>query len=138
MDITPEIIAEFRAYFGGRYSDEAIWSDSLMIDTLCAADYETGGSGWGPYYTGTCYSLKKHGMFQYAAAYLTTFYGDNPANPIPGEARLNVSQKSVGDESIGYRVAAMMGADNDFLTFTAFGQEFFRLRKRAYLGARAL
>lgn len=138
MQITPEILAEFRAYFGGRYSDAAVWPDDMMYDVLCAADFETGASGWGPYYTGVCYSLKKHGMFLYAAAYLTNFYGDDPANGINGDAHLNVAQKSVGDESIGYRVASMMDAGNDFLTFTSFGQEFFRLRKRAYLGAMAV
>lgn len=138
MIITPEILAEFRAYFGGRYSDAAIWPDGLMYDTLAAADFETGGSGWGPYDTGVPYSLKKHGMFLYCAAYLSSMYGDNPAQPIDPNARLNVAQKSVGDESIGYRVASMMDAGNDFLTYTTFGQEFYRLRKRAYLGARAV
>lgn len=138
MIITPEILAEFRAYFGGRYSDAAVWSDDLMYDVLYAADFETDGRGWGPYYTGVPYSLKKHGMFLYAAAYLTSMYGDDPSKPIEGSARLNVAQKSVGDESIGYRVASMMDAGNDFLTFTTFGQEFYRLRKRAYLGARSI
>lgn len=138
MIITPEILAEFRAYFGGRYSDLAIWSDELMYDVLYAADFETGGTGWGPYDTGVPYSLKKHGMFLYATAYLTTFYGDDPSAPIDGNAALNVAQKSVGDESIGYRVASMMDAGNDFLTFTKFGQEFYRLRKRVYPGARAV
>lgn len=138
MIITPEILAEFRAYFGGRYSDAAIWPNDLMYDTLAAADFETGGSGWGPYDTGAPYSLKKHGMFLYCAAYLSSMYGDNPSQPIDPNARLNVAQKSVGDESIGYRVASMMDAGNDFLTYTTFGQEFYRLRKRAYLGARAV
>lgn len=138
MDITDDVILEFRAYFNGRYGNDTLWPDSLMRDILCAADFETGGSGWGPFYTGTCYSLKKHGMFLYAAAYLSTFYGDDPNNPIPPEARLNVAQKSVGDESIGYRVASMLDAGNDFLTYTAFGQEFYRLRKRAYMAARSL
>lgn len=138
MQITSAIVDDFRAFFNGRYSDVAKWSDDLVISTLCAADFETGGRGWGPYYTGECYSLKKHGMFLYAAAYLTNFYGDDPANGINGEAHLNVAQKSVGDESIGYRVAAMMDAGNDFLTYTAFGQEFYRLRKRAYLAARSI
>lgn len=138
MIITPEILAEFRAYFGGRYSDAAIWPDELMYDTLYAADFETGGAGWGPYDTGVPYSLKKHGMFLYAAAWLTNMYGTDPAKGINGDAHLNVAQKSIGDFSIGYRVASMMDAGNDFLTFTSFGQEFFRLRKRAYLGARAV
>lgn len=138
MQITPQIIEEFRAYFGGRYSDTAVWSDGLLRDILCAADFETAGSGWGPYYTGVCYSLKKHGMFLYAAAYISSFYGDDPNAPIDPIARLNVAGKSVGDESIQYRVASMMNAGDDFLTYTTFGQEFYRLRRRAYLGARAV
>lgn len=138
MEITPAILAEFRAYFNGRYSDAAIWPDALMYDVLYNADFETGGSGWGPYDTGHPYSFKKHGMFLWAAAYLSSMYGDDPAQPIAPEARLNVAGKSVGDESIQYRVASMMDAGNDFLTYTTFGQEFYRLRKRAYLGARSV
>jgi hypothetical protein len=138
MEITPAIVTEFRAYFGGRYSNSTIWSDALMYDVLYNADFETGGTGWGPYDTGVPYSLKKHGMFLYAAAYLSSMYGDDPAQPIDPNARLNVAGKSVGDESIQYRVASMMDAGNDFLTYTTFGQEFYRLRKRAYLGARAV
>lgn len=138
MIITPAILAEFRAYFGGRYSNVATWPDALLYDALAAADFETAGSGWGPYDTGVPYSLKKHGMFLYCAAWLTNMYGDDPANGISGDAHLNVAGKSVGDESIQYRVASMMDAGNDFLTYTAFGQEFYRLRKRAYLGARSV
>lgn len=138
MIITPEILAEFRAYFGGRYSNATTWPDGLMYDILYQADFETAGSGWGPYDTGFPYSLKKAGMFLWAAAYISSMYGDDPKEPIDPNARLNVAQKSVGDESIGYRVAAMMDAGNDFLTYTTFGQEFYRLRKRAYLGARAV
>lgn len=138
MLITPAILAEFRAYFNGRYSDSTIWPDDLLYDILYQADFETGGSGWGPYYTGVPYSLKKAGMFLWAAAYLSSMYGDDPSAPLDPNARLNVAGKSVGDESIQYRVAAMMDAGNDFLTYTTFGQEFYRLRKRAYLGARAV
>ena len=138
MQINPDIIEDFREYFGGRYSDTTIWPDNLLRDILAAADYETAGSGWGPYYTGLDYSFKKHGMFLYAAAYITSFYGTDPSAPVDGTARLNVAGKSVGDESIQYRVAAIMNAGDEFLTFTSFGQEFYRLRRRSYLGARAV
>lgn len=78
-------------------------------------------------------------MFNYAAAYLYSVYGPEGSQAAPaGEARLNVAAKSVGDESIQYRVSAMMDAGNDFLTYTIWGQEFYRLRKFAYTGARAL
>lgn len=139
MEITQDIIDEFRAYLNGRYSNETLWPDYLVKETLCAADFETGGSGWGPFYNGTsCQTLKKRGMFLYATAYLTSFYGTDPTAPIEGEARLNVAQKSVGDESVSYRVPVMLDAGDDFLTFTAFGQEFYRIRRQAYLGAMAL
>lgn len=138
MIITPEILAEFRAAFSGQFSELATWPDALLNKMLCKADFMTGGRGWGPYYTGGCYSLKQDGMFSFCAAMLEALYQGDPANGVSPEARLNVAQKSVGDESIAYRVAAMMGADNDFLTYTVYGQEFFRLRKMAYLGARAV
>lgn len=137
MDITPEVISDFRDYFDGRYGS-VIWCDDLLRETLCAADFETGGSGWGAFEVGNCKSFKRRGMYLYAAAYLTSFYGDDPTQPIANDARLNVAAKSVGDESIQYRVSAMQDAGNDFLTYTLFGQEFFRIRKQAYTGARAL
>ncbi len=138
MQITPEIIADFRSYFNGQFSDAQKWSDELLKDVLCQADSETGVMEWGPFKVGDCHNFKRRGMYHFAAAYLTNFYGDDPADGISSEAHLNVAGKSVGDESIQYRVAAMMDAGNDFLTFTAYGQEFYRLRRRAYRGARAL
>lgn len=138
MIITPEIVIEFREEFNGQFSQLVVWSDQILTRMLRRADFITGGSGWGPYDTGGEYSLKQDGMFLYCAAMLEAFYAGDPANGIAPEARLNVAQKSVGDESIGYRVAAMMGAENDFLTYTVYGQLFYGLRKLAYLGARAV
>lgn len=138
MQITPEVILDFRSYFNGEFSDAQKWSDELLREVLCQADSETGGKGWGRFKLGDCHNFKRRGMYHYAAAYLSNFYGGDPADGISSEAHLNVAGKSVGDESIQYRVAAMMDAGNDFLTFTVYGQEFYRLRKRAYLGARAL
>lgn len=138
MNITPEIIADFRQYFDGQFSDDQKWSGKLLSDVLCMADSETGGSGWGPFKIDACHNFKRRGMYLYAAAYLTNFYGDDPASGISPEARLNVAGKSVGDESIQYRVASMMDAGNDFLTYSVYGQEFYRLRRRAGMGARAV
>lgn len=138
MQITPEVVLDFRSYFNGEFSDAQKWSDELLREVLCQADSETGGRGWGRFKLADCHNFKRRGMYHYAAAYLTNFYSNDPADGISSEAHLNVAGKSVGDESIQYRVAAMMDAGNDFLTFTAYGQEFYRLRKRAYLGARAL
>ena len=138
MNITPEILAEFREAYNGEFSELATWSDKVMMPMLCRADFMTGGRGWGPYDTGECYSLKKDGMFTYAAAMLEAFYQGDPEGGIAAEARLNVAGKSVGDEATQYRVAAIQSAANDFLTYTVYGQLFVALRHMAYLGARAL
>lgn len=76
-------------------------------------------------------------MMYFTAAWLINNYGDTGiSNGIPGEARLNVASKSIGDESVSYRVPSMMEVNNDWLTWSAYGQQFYRLRKRAGMGAR--
>ena len=137
MDITPAIVADFRAYFGEQFADTNTWPESIVSGVLCEADAETGGSGWGPFAL-DCHNFKRRGMYLFAAHWLTFFYGDNPAGGIGGIARLNTQSKSVGDESISYRVASMMDAGNDALTYTVYGQQFYRLRRRAGMGARVI
>lgn len=137
MDITPAIITDFRESFSGQFSDVAKWSDDIIAEVLCEADSETGGSGWGAFAL-DCDNFKRRGMYLFAAHWLTFFYGNNPANGIGGIARLNTQSKQVGDESISYRVAAMMDAGNDALTYTVYGQQFYRLRRRAGMGARVI
>lgn len=137
MQITPAIIADFRAYLNGQFSDVAKWSNDIIEDVLCEADAETGGSGWGAFAL-DCNNFKRRGMYLFAAHWLTFFYGDTPANGVGGIARLNTQSKSVGDESISYRVASMMDAGNDALTYTVYGQQFYRLRRRAGMGARVI
>ena len=53
-------------------------------------------------------------------------------------ARLNVSSKSVGDESITYRVGAIQSTEDDYLSLTNYGVQYLRLRKRAGMGAIAV
>lgn len=137
MKITSDLITSFRNEFRGTFSDASEWPDSIIIEALCEADSETGGSGWGTY-VDECGNFKRRGMFYYAAHYLAFIYGDDPSAPISGIARLNTQSKQVGDESISYRVAAMMDAGNDALTYTVFGQQFYRMRRRAAMGARAV
>ncbi|RIY41954.1 DUF4054 domain-containing protein [Neopusillimonas maritima] len=137
MEITPAIITDFRGYFNGQFSDAQVWSDDIITDLLCQADSETGGSGWGKFGL-DCQNFKRRGMYYFAAAWLTFLYGKNPANGIDHNARLNVQNKSVGDESVAYRVPAMMEVNNDALTYTSYGQAFYRLRKRAGMGARVV
>lgn len=137
MDITPAIVADFRDYFGGQFSDVQTWSGDIIAEVLCEADAETGGSGWGAFDL-DCHNFKRRGMYLFAAHWLTFFYGNDPASGIGGIARLNTQGKSVGDESIQYRVASMMDAGNDALTYTVYGQQFYRLRRRAGMGARVI
>lgn len=137
MDITPAIVTDFREAFNGQFSDVNKWSDDIITEVLCEADAETGGSGWGPFAL-DCHNFKRRGMYLFAAHWLTFFYGDNPAGGIGGIARLNTQSKQVGDESISYRVASMMDAGNDALTYTVYGQQFYRLRRRAGMGARVI
>lgn len=139
MNITDTILADFRTWPIGKsaFSDPSQFPDDLLHEALCAADSETGGSGWGAYQP-VCGNFKRNGLYYYAAAWLATFFPQGVDGDMAGEARLNTANKSVGDESISYRVAAMMDAGNDFLTFTVFGQQFYRLRRRAAMGARAV
>ncbi len=138
MVITLEIIAAFRiSPYGLAFADTVNYPDFLVQYALCEADTETGSPRWGAYQE-DCHNLKQRGMFLYAAAWL----GSNYANGINGapdlEARLNVASKSVGDESIAYRVPQMLEVNNDWLTYTAAGQQFYRLRKRVGMGAVAV
>lgn len=137
MQITPAIVTDFRTFLNGQFADEDKWPDDIIIDVLCEADAETGGSGWGAFEL-DCNNFKRRGMYLFAAHWLTFFYGDNPANGVGGIARLNTQSKQVGDESISYRVASMMDAGNDALTYTVYGQQFYRLRRRAGMGARVI
>lgn len=138
MIIDADVIAAFRiSPLGHAFTDTVKYPDSLVQYALCEADTETGSPRWGTYQE-DCHNLKQRGMFLYAAAWL----GSNYANGIDGapdlEARLNVASKSVGDESIAYRVPAMLEVNNDWLTYTAAGQQFYRLRKRVGMGAVAV
>lgn len=138
MIIDAYIIAAFRiSPYGHAFADTTKYPDSLVQYALCEADTETGSPRWGAYQE-DCHNLKQRGMFLYAAAWL----GSNYANGIDGapdlEARLNVASKSVGDESIEYRVPALLEVNNDWLTYTAAGQQFYRLRKRVGMGAVAV
>lgn len=137
MQITPDIVADFRTFLKGQFADKDKWPDDVIEDVLCEADAETGGSGWGAFAL-DCNNFKRRGMYLFAAHWLTFFYGDDPANGVGGIARLNTQSRQVGDESISYRVASMMDAGNDALTYTVYGQQFYRLRRRAGMGARVI
>jgi hypothetical protein len=135
--ITQAMIDSFRAEFFA-FSDVTKWPDALISCALCEADAETGSSRWGAY-EDECHNFKRRGMFYFAAHWLSTNYGTAGVTADPAsEARLNVQSKSVGDESIEFRVPKMMDVGSDWLTFTVYGQQFYRLRRRAGMGAIAL
>jgi hypothetical protein len=137
MDITAEVIADFRIWpLGGQaFSSTTDFPDNLIQYALCEADTETGSKRWGTYQA-DCRNLKQRGLFYYAAHWLAVYYPEGLNSDVNQEARLNVATKSVGDESISYRVPAMMEVSDDWLTWSTYGQQFYRLRKRVGIGVR--
>lgn len=139
MIIDANVIAAFRIWpLGGQaFADVAKFPDSLIQYALCEADSDTGSSRWGIYQE-ECHNLKQRGMFYYAAHWLSVYYPDGLDSDVNQEARLNVASKSVGDESIAYRVPSMLEVNNDWLTWSVYGQQYYRLRKRVGMGAVAV
>lgn len=139
MIIDSLIISDFRTWpLGGQsFADVTKFPDSLLQYALCEADSETGSSRWGTYQA-ECHNLKQRGLFYYAAHWLSVYYPDGTDSAPNQEARLNVASKSVGDESIAYRVPAMMEVSDDWLTWSVYGQQYYRLRKRVGMGALAV
>lgn len=133
------MIADFRSNpLMKAFIDPVKWPDEYIVEALCEAGTETSSSRWGTLEL-TCDNFKWRGMQYFAAHWLATNFATLGANGTPNsEARLNVAQKSVGDESIAYRVPAMMDAGTDWLTYTNYGQQFYRLKKRAGMGAKAV
>ncbi|MGL5284323.1 MAG: DUF4054 domain-containing protein [Plesiomonas sp.] len=138
MDITHDMIVSFRDAMKA-FGDTVKWPDEVVEQALCEADTETGSRRWGAYQD-VCNNFKRRGMFYFAAHWLSSFYGksaQNQAGILP-DARLNVISKSVGDESIGYRMTSLQKAGEDWLCTTIYGTQFYRLQRRAGMGAMAV
>ncbi len=138
-EITTEVVNTFRNEMTA-FIDNSLWPNYIVEQALCEADAETGGRGWGSY-ENKCRNFKKRGMFYFAAHWLATTYVDQDASDasnISPSARLNVASKSVGDESLTYRVTAIEETSTDWLTLTNYGVQYLRLRKRSAMGARAV
>jgi|9_EtaG_2_1085328.scaffolds.fasta_scaffold27525_3 hypothetical protein len=137
-EITPELIAAYRSSAQGiAFSDINKWPDSVVENALIEADTETDSSRWGTYQD-NARNFKRRGMFYYASHWLAvTYLKQDASDPtaISPIARLNVASKSVGDESVTYRVGSIQTTENDFLSLTIYGVEFLRLRGRAAKGA---
>lgn len=139
IDITPALIASFRLAQPA-FSDVVKWPDDVVIGALCEGDAETGGRGWGAF-EDICSNFKRRGMFFYTAHWLaTTYLSQDASDPsvISPTARLNVAAKSVGDESITFRVGAIQSTEDDWLSLSNYGVQYLRLRRRAGMGARAV
>jgi hypothetical protein len=139
VPITPELITSFRTSQKA-FIDDTKWPDEVVEEALCEADVETGSKRWGSF-VDNCRNFKRRGMFYYAAHWLAVTYLQQDASDpsaISPTARLNVAAKSVGDESITYRVGAIQSTENDFLSLTNYGVQYLRLRGRAGKGAVAV
>ena len=137
MEITADVLASFRSWplASSFFSDTTKWPDNIVIYALTRGDTETGSRRrWGAYQDKLS-NFKQQGMFYFACGILQSYYPDGVTGALNGEARLNTAGKSVGDESTEYRVPAMMDVGTDWMTYTVFGQEFYRLLKRAGKGA---
>lgn len=141
LEITDEIVDAFRVKQPA-FNDPKVWPHDSVFEALIEAVTETGGSGWGAYDPTAQGNFKQRGMFYFAAHWLavtyTTSAGACDPSAISATARLNVASKSVGDESIVYRVGAIQDTENDWLSLTNYGVQFLRLRRRAGMGARAV
>lgn len=138
MKITDEIIEAFRDYYV-EFSDVTKWPQKVLFRALNEADAETGSSRWGAFSIDDPQNFKQRGMFYYAAHWAASFYGKKADDPtkVDSAARLNTAAKSVGDESIAFRVTAMETTGNDWLSTTTYGVQFWRLKRRM-MGAMAV
>lgn len=139
VDINADVVEAFRESMAA-FTSDADWPFDIVEQALYEADAETGGKGWGTF-KNEARNFKRRGMFYYAAHWLTTTYVDQTAadaSNVSPSARLNVASKSVGDESVTYRVGQMQSTEDDFLSLTNYGVQYLRLRKRAGMGARVV
>ncbi|MEQ4511761.1 MAG: DUF4054 domain-containing protein [Dickeya sp.] len=132
MEITAQIVTDFRAYYP-EFGDATAWPDSGVVLALGEGDAET-GPRWGDYKDRQVVSIKKRGMFAFAAHRLVM--RQRSAGGDVGAAYA-ISGKSVGDESTSFAVPSVTMDDltiNGDLQLTTYGVEFMRLRRRAGTG----
>ena len=141
IEITQEMIDKFREVMPA-FADLVKWPDDVVSMALCEGMAECGGRGWGSIDLTNCGNFKRRGVFFYAAHWLSITYNSLAGATVPGNidaaARLNLAGKSVGDESITYRITAIQSAEDDFLSLTLYGVQYLRLRRRSAMGALAV
>ncbi|MCA4964904.1 DUF4054 domain-containing protein [Pseudomonas sp. Y24-6] len=137
IEVTPAIIADFRAFYE-EFSDSAAWSDTKITKALYIARGEFGGCAhWGDYKP---YSFFQRGWFALAAHYLTWNKATSDATGADGSASTPYAQssKSVRDESVSYAIPAAnanLTVWEASLALTPYGLEYLHLRSRAAMGA---
>ena len=138
MDITPEIVSDFRAAYP-LFSDATEWPDSITVDALGQGDMSTNGCHWGAFVLGDATNRKRRGMYLYAAHVLVTTYPGGASDPSSQDPyqRSRVQSKAVGDESVSYAIVATGSVGDEWLGSTQFGQQYLRLSRQfgvAYVG----
>lgn len=115
------------------FNNTEIWQKEVIDSSIYEAFFEI-GSRWGVLNLNykTNYACK--GLFLLTAHILTNIYGQNPSSTKKDEAKfnsdakMNISSKSVGDESVSFRITAMQDTGNDWLSTSNYGVKFLRLR----------
>lgn len=139
--LTPDavMVDAFRARMPG-FSNSTTWPFNAVEMALCEAIQETNEKRWGKY-KDECGNFRQRGIFFFAAHWLSSTYvtgSASDASNINPSARLNLSGKSVGDESVEYRITAIQSTGDDWLSTTIYGTQFLRLRQRAGMGCVAV
>ena len=138
--LTPDaaMITAFRERMKA-FVDDTVWPDAVVEDALCEAIAETNQARWGVY-KAECGNFRMRGIFYFAAHWLSSMYltGASDTSAVNPSARLNLSGKSVGDESVQYRITEIQSTGDDWLSTTVYGVQYLRLRSRAGMGAVAL
>ena len=131
MEISEDIICDFRRFFPP-FSDRNNWPSEIIRQQMIEADCITGGRCWGKFNIDDDHNLKKRGMYFYTAHLLAYFFGNSANDPtnVEASARLNIASKSVGDESVSYRITAMESTIDDAISTTVYGVQFMTLRRR--------
>ena len=138
MQITPEIIADFRSAYP-LFTSVTTWPDAIVSEALSQGDMNTNGCTWGPFVLGDAANRKRRGMYLYAAHVLVSTYPHGASDETAQDPyqRSRVASKSVGDESISYAIVGATSAGDEWLGSTQFGQQYLRLSKQfcvAYVG----
>lgn len=133
-DVTEEVIADFRRVMKA-FTDTSKWPDYVIEGLMIETDCWTGGKVWGNFDISNDRNLKKRGWYYLTAHFLVSMYGDlgvtnNDPSNISSEARLNISAKTVADESVEYRITEMEDTVNDFIGTTIYGVIFMNIRNR--------